>query len=186
MRLLDTLRAGRAERRLIVSRDSLVAVLSTTPAKTKAGTSWMGSPPVRLRRNEVTADASLTYDPPARLKAARTAWELLRAIPVWLPVALSLAVGATLAALIAVGTWALAFVLGGVVLLAAGAVDMLPGYARDLLGLRLPGRLRRFDGMASRAVARPLGRVGTAAVAWALGDPSEPRNAPGSSQVAAG
>ena len=71
-------------------------------------------------------------------------------------------------------------------LLAAGAVDMLPGYARDLLGLRLPGRLRRFDGMASRAVARPLGRVGTAAVAWALGDPSEPRNAPGSSQVAAG
>ena len=103
-------------------RDSLVAVLSTTPAKTKAGTSWMGSPPVRLRRNEVTADASLTYDPPARLKAARTAWELLRAIPVWLHVALSLAVGATLAALIAVGTWALAFVLGGVVLLAAGAV----------------------------------------------------------------
>lgn len=103
-------------------RDSLVAVLSTTPAKTKAGTSWMGSPPVRLRRNEVTADASLTYDPPARLKAARTAWELLRAIPVWLHVALSLAVGATLAALIAVGTWVLAFVLGGVVLLAAGAV----------------------------------------------------------------
>ena len=103
-------------------RDSLVAVLSTTPAKTKAGTSWMGSPPVRLRRNEVTADAALTYDPPARLKAARTAWELLRAIPVWLHVALSLAVGATLAALIAVGTWALAFVLGGVVLLAAGAV----------------------------------------------------------------
>ena len=103
-------------------RDSLVAVLSTTPAKTKAGTSWMGSPPVRLRRNEVTADASLTYDPPTRLKAARTAWELLRAIPVWLHVALSIAVGATLAALIAVGTWALAFILGGVVLLAAGAV----------------------------------------------------------------
>lgn len=103
-------------------RDSLVAVLSTTPAKTKAGTSWMGSPPVRLRRTEVAADASLTYDPPTRLKAARTAWELLRAIPVWLHVALSLAVGATLAALIAVGTWALAFILGGVVLLAAGAV----------------------------------------------------------------
>ena len=91
-------------------RDSLVAVLSTTPAKTKAGTSWMGSPPVRLRRNEVTADAALTYDPPARLKAARTAWELLRAIPVWLHVALSLAVGATLAALIAVGTWALSLI----------------------------------------------------------------------------
>ncbi|MGC5049473.1 Pls/PosA family non-ribosomal peptide synthetase [Micrococcus porci] len=103
-------------------RDSLVAVLSTTPAKTKAGTSWMGSPPVRLRRNEVTADASLTYAPPARLKAARTGWELLRAIPVWLHVALTIAVGAALAALAAVGTWWLAALLGGAVLLAAGAV----------------------------------------------------------------
>lgn len=103
-------------------RDSLVAVLSTTPAKTKAGSSWMGSPPVRLRRTEVAADAALTYDPPARLKAARTAWELLRAIPVWLHVALTIAVGAALAALAAVGGWLLAAVLGGVVLLAAGAV----------------------------------------------------------------
>jgi len=103
-------------------RDSLVAVLSTTPAKTKAGSSWMGSPPVRLRRTEVAADAALTYDPPVRLKAARTAWELLRAIPVWLHVALTIAVGAALAALAAVGGWLLAAVLGGVVLLAAGAV----------------------------------------------------------------
>ncbi|MGW3946485.1 Pls/PosA family non-ribosomal peptide synthetase [Micrococcus endophyticus] len=102
-------------------RDSLVAVLSTTPAKTKAGTSWMGSPPVRLRRTEVAADASVTYAPTARLKAARTGWELLRAIPVWLHVALTIATGAALAALTAVGTWALAAVLGGAVLLAAGA-----------------------------------------------------------------
>ena len=31
-------------------QDALVAVLSVAPAKSKAGTSWLGSPPVRLRR----------------------------------------------------------------------------------------------------------------------------------------
>ncbi len=36
-----------------VPKNSLVAVLSATPAKAKSGTSWLGSPPVRLRR---TAD----------------------------------------------------------------------------------------------------------------------------------
>ncbi|MDY6055919.1 Pls/PosA family non-ribosomal peptide synthetase [Micrococcus sp.] len=103
-------------------RDSLVAVLSAAPAKTKPGTSWMGSPPVRLRRTEVAADTALTYDPPARLKAARTAWEALRAIPVVLHVALTVLTGAALAALAALGSWLLPLVLGGVVMLAAGAL----------------------------------------------------------------
>lgn len=71
-------------------------------------------------------------------------------------------------------------------LLAAGAVELLPPYARDMLALRLPGRLGAFDGMATRAVAGPLGRVGTAAVAWALGDPSEPRNAPAAARAGQG
>ncbi|SOC55161.1 oxygenase MpaB family protein [Ornithinimicrobium cerasi] len=68
-------------------------------------------------------------------------------------------------------------------MLAAGAVELLPGYARDLLGLHLPAPLRGLEGMTLRAVAGPLGTVGTRAVGWALGDPSEPRNAPGSSQL---
>ncbi len=67
-------------------------------------------------------------------------------------------------------------------LLAAGAVEMLPDYAREMLGLRLPGRLGVLDPVALRLVAGPLGRVGTGAVAWALGDPSEPRNRADSSQ----
>lgn len=67
-------------------------------------------------------------------------------------------------------------------LLAAGAVEMLPGHARQMLGLRLPGPL---DGPALRLVAGPLGRVGTAAVGWALADPGEIRNQPGSSAVTA-
>lgn len=59
-------------------------------------------------------------------------------------------------------------------LLAAGAVALLPGYARDLLGLRLPGRL---DPAVERLLLRPAGRAGTAAVGWALAEPSDPRNA---------
>ncbi|MDO5634942.1 MAG: amino acid adenylation domain-containing protein [Micrococcus sp.] len=103
-------------------RDSLVAVLSSTPPKTKAGTSWMGSPPVRLRRTEVSADASLTYDPPAALRRARTRWELLRSIPVLVHAVLLIGVGGALALLSALGGWWLAALLGGVVLLSAGAV----------------------------------------------------------------
>ena len=69
-------------------------------------------------------------------------------------------------------------------MLAAGAVEMLPDYARELLDLRLPGPLRAADGIALRMVARPMGRVGTAAVGWALADPQDPRNSPESSAVA--
>ena len=120
-------------------RDSLVAVLSTAPAKTQRGSSWMGSPPVRLRRTEVDADASLTYAPPARLKAARSAWEALRAIPVWLHVALTIAVGGALAGLAALGSWWLAALLGGAVLLLAGAVAALITVAAKRLFV---GRIR--------------------------------------------
>lgn len=65
-------------------------------------------------------------------------------------------------------------------LLAAGAVGLLPGYAREMLGLRLRGPLRRVDTAVMRRVAIPLGGLGTAAVGWATGDPSEIRNQPGS------
>lgn len=69
-------------------------------------------------------------------------------------------------------------------MLAAGAVELLPDYARELLGLRLPPPLRGLESMTLRAVAAPLGLVGTRAVGWALGDPSEPRNRTDSSQAA--
>ena len=39
-----------------VPKNSLVAVLSATPAKAKSGTSWLGSPPVRLRRTAIASD----------------------------------------------------------------------------------------------------------------------------------
>lgn len=65
-------------------------------------------------------------------------------------------------------------------MLAAAAVTMLPGYARDLLGLRTG---RRLDPVTDRLLLRPAGRLGTAAVGWALSEPSDPRNSPGSSAV---
>ena len=39
-----------------VPDDGLVAVLSARPKKSKAGSSWLGSPPVRLRRKPTAAD----------------------------------------------------------------------------------------------------------------------------------
>ena len=65
-------------------------------------------------------------------------------------------------------------------MLAAGAVTMLPDYARDMLGLRVGGRL---DPLLERVALRPLGRLGTAAVGWALAEPGDVRNSPASSAV---
>ncbi|MGV8977764.1 MAG: Pls/PosA family non-ribosomal peptide synthetase [Cellulomonas sp.] len=69
--------AGRA-----VPKRGLVAVLSATPEHAKSGTSWLGSPPVRLRRAPTTSDEMLTFAPPARLRVARATVEVLRAVPV--------------------------------------------------------------------------------------------------------
>ena len=70
-------------------------------------------------------------------------------------------------------------------MLAAGAVEMLPPLARDLLGLRLPSPARPLERPLLRYAAAPLGRFGTAAVGWALSDPRDPRNSAESSQVTA-
>lgn len=69
-------------------------------------------------------------------------------------------------------------------MLAAGAVQLLPGYAREMLDLRLPTPARRLEGPLLRYAAGPLGGLGTAAVGWALSDPVDPRNSPRSSAVA--
>ncbi|WP_426998881.1 Pls/PosA family non-ribosomal peptide synthetase [Pseudarthrobacter sp. N5] len=103
-----------------VPKNSLVAVLSATPSKAKAGTSWLGSPPVRLRRTAIASDNSRTFQPPRKLKIARALWELCRLVPVVLTV--SLAVGAMLAFdwLATVSSYGTAAVLGGVVVMLAG------------------------------------------------------------------
>lgn len=52
--------------------------------------------------------------------------------------------------------------------LAAGGVSLLPGWARWMLGIPLPD-------VASSVLARPLGRLGTAAVRWGLAGLDERR-----------
>ncbi|WP_328596900.1 Pls/PosA family non-ribosomal peptide synthetase, partial [Agromyces humi] len=108
-----------------LAKDALVAVLSVAPAKSKAGTSWLGSPPVRLRRAALEGDESRTYRPPRRLRVARTLWELCRIIPVFVTCAIGLGVLFTLGLLtLAWGAFA-ALLLSGVVMLAAGGVAAL-------------------------------------------------------------
>ncbi|WP_330220190.1 Pls/PosA family non-ribosomal peptide synthetase, partial [Rathayibacter tanaceti] len=105
-----------------VPAGGLVAVLSSAPKKSKAGSSWLGSPPVRLRRTVVEAESTRTFRPARRLRVARLAWELARFVPVVVSTAIGLGVVVGLLTLIqAVGAVAAAL-LGGVVLLAAGAV----------------------------------------------------------------
>lgn len=103
-------------------RNSLVAVLSATPAKAKAGMSWLGSPPVRLRRTEVDTDESTTFAPPLKLRIARALWESCRLVPTVLSVAIAAAVVVALDAIwVAWDLW-VAAVLSGVVMMLAGAV----------------------------------------------------------------
>ncbi|MFG6504425.1 Pls/PosA family non-ribosomal peptide synthetase [Microbacterium sp. P05] len=105
-----------------VPRDGLVAVLSSAPLRAKAGSSWLGSPAVRLRRLSAEGDESRTYRPTTRLRVARALWELCRIVPVVVTCGLGLLVLFALAGLwVSVGpVWTL--LLSGLVLLAAGAV----------------------------------------------------------------
>ena len=105
-----------------VPDDGLVAVLSATPTNAKTGSSWLGSPPIRLRRNADQADVTLTYDPPMRLKLMRGAVETCRLIPVMVAFGIGVAVLAGLQAVAVHFGYAVAALSGGVVMLIAGAV----------------------------------------------------------------
>jgi non-ribosomal peptide synthetase-like protein len=105
-----------------VPRDGLVAVLSVAPEKSKPGSSWLGSPAVRLRRVVNDADLERTYRPRRGLRVARALWETCRVIPVFVTCAIALAVLFCLAWLIETWDLAVAILASGVVLLLAGAV----------------------------------------------------------------
>jgi non-ribosomal peptide synthetase-like protein len=106
-----------------VPKESLVAVLSAAPARgdAKARSSWVGSPPTKLRRTAGGGDDSRTYDPPRKLRVARGAVELLRVVPMLVLAYLVAGVAITIGALMSESVW-LAVVLAGPVLLLAGVV----------------------------------------------------------------
>ncbi|WP_327111825.1 amino acid adenylation domain-containing protein [Nocardia sp. NBC_01730] len=104
-----------------IPKNGLVAVLSAAPSKSKAGSSWLGSPPVRLRRAAESTDTARTFDPPARLRVARGIVETCRLIPVLVTFAIGLGVLFTLAWLAETFGHLAAGLLSGLVLLGAGA-----------------------------------------------------------------
>ena len=104
-----------------VPDDGLVAVLSATPHKAKRGSSWLGSPPVRLRRQPTAADALRTFHPSRALKAKRSAVETCRLVPMVVSFAIGIAVLGALQALATAFGYGWAALGGGIVLLIAGA-----------------------------------------------------------------
>ncbi len=122
-----------------VPKNSLVAVLSATPAKAKSGTSWLGSPPVRLRRTVVDSDKSLTFNPSLSLKTRRGLWELCRLLPVMLTVGVAVGIMLTLDWIASGTSYWVAALLGGVVMLLAGAAAALSSVVAKWL---LVGRIK--------------------------------------------
>ncbi|WP_393170279.1 Pls/PosA family non-ribosomal peptide synthetase [Nonomuraea marmarensis] len=122
-----------------VPKDGLVGVLSATPKKAKSGSSYVGMPPMELRRTTEEGDRSRTYDPPARFKAARALVEVCRVVPAMCAVALAVLAAAAVEWLAARYGFAAAATLGGVVMLAAGALAAMVATAAKWA---LVGRIR--------------------------------------------
>lgn len=124
-----------------IPKRGLIAVLSATPEKAKKGTSWLGSPPVQLRRQADQAQEARTFHPPLRLKVLRGAVELCRLSAPVVSGLLALFAAVAIEALLAHSV-GLAAVLAGTVLVAAGltaaAVAVVAKWA-------LVGRLRASE-----------------------------------------
>lgn len=125
-----------------VPDDGLVAVLSATPHKAKAGSSWLGSPPVRLRRKPTAADVLRTFHPSLRLKILRALVETCRLIPMMMTFAIGVAVLLALQWLAVEVGWVWTAAASGVVLLTAGA---LAGGIAVVAKWLVVGRIRAIE-----------------------------------------
>ncbi|MGX7677819.1 Pls/PosA family non-ribosomal peptide synthetase [Jatrophihabitans sp. DSM 45814] len=134
--------SGMAAPGRVVPKNGLVAVLSAAPQKAKKGSSWLGSPPVQLRRAAGGGDLSRTFDPPDRLKLARAAVEISRIIPVMVTVAIGFGVLLTLEAMVGRFGYIWAGALSGLLLLVAGAVA---GAATSVAKWLLVGRTKAVE-----------------------------------------
>lgn len=125
-----------------VPKNGLVGVLSSTPKGAKAGSSWLGMPPMKLPRSAEAGDQSRTYDPPRALMAARAAVELCRVVPVMCTVALAVLVVGAFEAMAGTAGFAVAALCGGLLLAAAGLVACAVAAAAKWL---LVGRFRTVE-----------------------------------------
>ena len=126
-----------------VPKQALVAVLSAAPRRglAKPGSSWLGSPPTKLRRQLGTQDPSRTYDPPTRLKVLRGVVETGRLIPMLVGVFWYAATAAALLILLDQHP-VIAVLLAGPVIAVAGVAAALLCVATKLV---LVGRHRRSE-----------------------------------------
>lgn len=126
-----------------VPRQGLVAVLSAAPrrGRAKRGSSWLGSPPTPLRRVPHPADLTRTHRPPVRLRMARAAFEVCRAVPVLVAAALTVGTALALLAVAHLAGWWVAALVSGLVLMALGAVTAAVTVAAKwvLVGRLAPG-----------------------------------------------
>ncbi|MEA5360052.1 Pls/PosA family non-ribosomal peptide synthetase [Amycolatopsis sp., V23-08] len=125
-----------------VPKRGLVGVLSSTPLKAKKGSSYLGMPPLPVRRAIGDADTSRTYTPALHLKAARALVELCRIVPVMCGVALTVSVAFGLLWAASVFGFGVAVLLAGPALLAAGIVAALTATVMKWL---LVGKFREVD-----------------------------------------
>ncbi len=109
-----------------VPNASLVAVLSAAPRRgaAKKGSSWVGSPPERLRRQGDAVDAARTHRPALSLRIVRAVVECFRLVAVLAHLGLLLSVSVALLAL-AAHSWWLAAALSGIVFMVGGLVAAL-------------------------------------------------------------
>ncbi|OIQ91772.1 linear gramicidin synthase subunit D [mine drainage metagenome] len=123
-----------------VPKRGLVAVLSAAPESAKAGTSWLGSPPVRLRRSVVPSDPAGTFAPARRVRVERALVEVLRVVPAMVTVALALGVALVLVAVLT-DHGALVLLAAPAVILGAGALAAATASAAKwlLVGRVTPG-----------------------------------------------
>jgi non-ribosomal peptide synthetase-like protein len=125
-----------------VPNRGLVGVLSAAPRKAKKGSSWLGLPPMPLRRAVERGDTSRTFHPPRRLRVARGLVELCRVVPVMCSAALAVLVVAALVAIHAAAGIVAAALLAGPLLLAAG---LAAAGLTSLLKWLLVGRFRAVE-----------------------------------------
>ncbi|MCK0438776.1 amino acid adenylation domain-containing protein [Gordonia alkaliphila] len=122
-----------------VPKGGLVAVLSAAPEKAKSGSSWLGSPPQRLRRTAGEEDDTRTFAPPTKLRLARAAVETLRLVAVWVSFVIGVGVLLALQSVATTTDAAVATAVSGLILLTAGIVAGIVAAAAKWLVI---GRVR--------------------------------------------
>ncbi|WP_083471642.1 Pls/PosA family non-ribosomal peptide synthetase [Kibdelosporangium phytohabitans] len=118
---------------------ALVGVLSSAPAVSAPGSSWLGRPAIELPRVAETVDATRTFEPPRRLVLARAAIEACRVVPIVLSALLGIMALAVLDEVFYDFGLGMAVAVSGVML---GVVGVLACALTTLAKWLLVGRFR--------------------------------------------